>query len=92
VKKERGKFDLKNVGRSAYVFLFCREYVPVLNSHIFILVGIPNDPTEAILMEESTCKIGKNSKIVYINDSYNLDTINFDVDQIIDTDKIVNID
>jgi hypothetical protein len=43
-------------------------------------------------MEESTCKIGENSKIVYINDSYNLDTINFDVDQTMDTDEIVDID
>jgi hypothetical protein len=43
-------------------------------------------------MEESTGEIGENSKIVYINDSYNLDTINFDIDQFIDTDEAVDID
>jgi hypothetical protein len=30
---------------------------------------------------------GEGAKIVYINDSYNLDSIPFDVDQIIDNDN-----
>jgi hypothetical protein len=32
------------------------------------------DPTEAILLEEANQDIGKDSKTVYINDIYNLDT------------------
>jgi hypothetical protein len=58
---------------------------------MFLHVGNLSDPTEAILSEESTSGIGEDSKIVYINDSYNLDTIGFDVVQIIDTDEIEDI-
>jgi hypothetical protein len=57
-----------------------------------LLIGNPSDPTEAILMEESTQEVSDDSKKVYVNDSYNLDTIGFDVDQIIDTEDSVNID
>jgi hypothetical protein len=59
---------------------------------MFLLIGNPSNPMEAILMKETTSKFGEDSKIIYINDSYNLDTINFDVDQIIDTDEIVDTD
>lgn len=43
---------------------------------------------------EEACNIGENedSKVIYINDSYNLDTIPFDVDEIIDTDNNITID
>ena len=36
--------------------------------------------------EESTQEVGESAKTRYINDSSNLDTIPFDVEQIIDTD------
>jgi hypothetical protein len=57
-----------------------------------ILIGNPGDPTEAILLEKTIHDFGENSKTMYINDSFNLDTIPFDVDEIIDTDNVVNID
>ena len=41
---------------------------------------------------ESGEKVVEGSKIVYINDSYNLDTIPFDVDEIIDTEIKMDID
>jgi hypothetical protein len=41
---------------------------------------------------EANQNIGKDSKTVYINGIYNLDTIPFDVSKIIDTDAIVIID
>ena len=40
---------------------------------------------------ESTEEVSKGSKIVYIKDSFNLNTIPFDVNQIIDTDEKVDI-
>jgi hypothetical protein len=43
-------------------------------------------------MEESNKEIGDDSKTVYVNDSYNLDTIPFDVGQIIDMDDLVDRD
>ncbi len=46
---------------------------------------------EAILLEEEKTEVGEDSKILYINDSYNFDTIPFHVDKIIDTDKIEDI-
>jgi hypothetical protein len=42
-------------------------------------------------MEGTTSGVSEDSKTVYINDSYNLDTIPLDVDQIIDTDEIVDL-
>jgi hypothetical protein len=61
-----------------------------MNLPIFLLIGNPSNPTtETIMLEKSKSKFGKDSKIVYINDSYNLDTIPFDVSQIIKTDELV---
>jgi hypothetical protein len=57
-----------------------------------LLIGNPSDPTEAILLDKTIHDFGENSKTMYINDSFNLDTIPFDVDEIIDTDNVVNID
>jgi hypothetical protein len=59
---------------------------------ITLLLGNPSDPTEAILMEDPANPVGKDSKTVYINDSYNLDMIPLDVNQIIDTNETVDID
>jgi hypothetical protein len=48
---------------------------------------------ESIMLQESTTSVWKDSKTVYINDSYNLDTpIPFDVNKIINTDKLVDIE
>jgi hypothetical protein len=41
-------------------------------------------------MEDSTSKFGEDAKIAY--DSYNLDSIPFDVSQIIDMDELVGPD
>ena len=41
-------------------------------------------------VDSGVADIGENSKTVYINDSYNLDTIPFDVEAIIDIDDSDN--
>ena len=61
--------------------------MPVLILHRILLTGNPSNPTKATLLEEPTMGIGKDSKTIYIiNDSYNLGTIPFNPDQIIDMD------
>jgi hypothetical protein len=55
----------------------------VLILHTILLIGNPSYPIEAILLEESTEDIGKGiPKLSY--DSFNLDSIPLDVDEIID--------
>jgi hypothetical protein len=74
----------------------CRSFgesaTPVLTVRWILLIGNPSDPTEAILLEETTQDFGENSKTRYINDSFNLDTIPFENCEFIDTDKVTNID
>ena len=53
---------------------------------MIILIGNPTEPTVEPTEEESTQEVCKGSKTRYINDSSDLDTIPFDVEQIIDTD------
>jgi hypothetical protein len=64
--------------------------MPVLMLHTILLTGNPSNPsnpTKATLSGEPTMGIGKDSKTIYIiNDSYNLGTIPFNPDQIIDMD------
>ena len=43
-----------------------------------------------LAVDSGVDEIGENSKTVYINDNYNLDTIPLDVDTIIDTDDSDN--
>ena len=49
-------------------------------------LGNRTHPTLESIEEESIHEVGEGSKTMYINDSSNLDTIPFDVEQIIDTD------
>jgi hypothetical protein len=64
----------------------------VLISRNALLIGNSSDTgaEKAIIPEVScgTIPTGDDSKIVYINDSYNLDSIPFDVETIIDSDNI----
>jgi hypothetical protein len=53
---------------------------------MLVLIGNPADPTVETTEEESTQEFGEGSKTRYINDSSDLDTIPFTVEQIIDTD------
>jgi hypothetical protein len=53
---------------------------------MLVLIGNPADPTVETTEEESTQEFGEGSKTTYINDSSDLDTIPFTVEQIIDTD------
>ena len=57
-----------------------------------ILIGnSSNEPEEKNQkgdVDSSVSKFEEGSKTIYINDSYNLDTIPFDVDEIIDTDNV----
>ena len=53
---------------------------------MFLLIGNPTNPTVESTEVESIQEVGEGSKTRYINDSSNLDTIPFDVEQIIDTD------
>ena len=53
---------------------------------MFVLLGNPSDPTVETTEEESTQEVSESSKTRYINDSSDLDTIPFDVEQIIDMD------
>ena len=59
--------------------------MPVLNCHSFLQVGNLSNPMDGILVEESSNQVVDDSKTVYINYSYNLDTIPFDVEDIVDT-------
>jgi hypothetical protein len=58
------------------------------SSHTFLLTGNSGNPTAKIgetteIMSEEL-EFGENSKTVYMNDSYYLDIIPFDVENIID--------
>ena len=57
-----------------------------------VLIGNPTEGTVECTEEESILEVGEGSKTMYINDSSNLDTIPFDVEQIIDTDDNEDID
>ncbi len=49
------------------------------------------DQKTGILAVDSVVdEVGENSKTVYINDSYELDTIPLDVETVLDVDDIVN--
>ena len=52
-----------------------------------VLIGNPTDGTVECTEDESILEVGEGSKTRYINDSSDLDTIPFDVEQIIDTDN-----
>jgi hypothetical protein len=52
-----------------------------------LLIGNPTDTTVETTEEESTQEVSEDSKTSYINDSFDLDTIPFTVEQIIDTDN-----
>ena len=57
-----------------------------------VLIGNPTEGTVERTEEESILEVGEGSKTMYINDRSNLDTIPFDVEQIIYTDDNEDID
>jgi hypothetical protein len=89
-KSKKGKFRQANV--TIPVYLFGKSAPPVLILHWIVLIGNPSNPSDPILLEETTEDIGQNSKTMYINDSFNLDTILLDIDEIVDTDDAIDTD
>jgi hypothetical protein len=88
---KKGKFHLVHVPVPSMHPYSVTWIVSVLTLHSYLLTGNSCDEstpkTDFLAADSLAPQLGKDSKTVNINDSFNLDTIPLDVDEIIDIDK-----